>query len=336
MAAAKSALLKLRNPTDVVGLALGHLEEGKVSAVRLRTRGGKRELVAAGVLELPGALPPDWESARRSAQWTLPAPFQAPHAALVATSAEAVLRLTQQQAPTVSTEPQAQNGQRQAMRLAMPPDLCLEASLPECQVLWLSRLLPEGRQPTACSIQTAQAAMLNAPLAVPDFEAAGGAALVLLVEARRMLLVAYHAYCPVLVREQALGYESVAEALATGLGIERHLLESMLEEHLVDPLPILEPQLEPLLRQLGLAGDYVAQRFGATPSCALLIGVPERMAPLWLEAAGRSAGALKLLAPAPLAGLAAVRGMPGEGLTDVALWPALCGALAVLEEKGDE
>ena len=159
MAKAKPNLLKRRTPTDVVGLALGHLPEGKVAAVRLQTKGGKRELLAAAVIDLPGALPADWENARKAIT------FQSPHAALVATAPEAVLRLTQRQAPAADAQAQAVNGQRQAVKLAMPPDLCLEASLPEYQVLWLSRLLPEGHQPTACSIQVAQAALLNAPLA---------------------------------------------------------------------------------------------------------------------------------------------------------------------------
>lgn len=337
MAKAKPNLLKRRTPTDVVGLALGHLPEGKVAAVRLQTKGGKRELLAAAVIDLPGALPADWENARKAITWSLPPPFQSPHAALVATAPEAMLRLTQRQAPAADAQAQAVNGQRQAVKLAMPPDLCLEASLPEYQVLWLSRLLPEGHQPTACSIQVAQAALLNAPLAVPEFERAGGTAVVLIVEAQRTLLVAYQQNRPVLVREQALGNETVTQALASGLGIEPALLQSMIEEQLVDPLPLLEPVLQPLFRQIGLAVDYVAQRFEGAPTCGLLFGVPAHLAPLWLTVAERSGSALTLAAPTPLAGFTKPRtAAPASAEEEAALWPAIGGALAVLEEARDE
>ncbi len=338
MGSAKTSLIKRRPPTDVVGLSIGALPNGRVSAVRLQMKGGQPELVAAGVLELPGTLPSDWESARKSVVWSLPQAFQAPHAALVATSPGAVLRLTQRTAPAAGTQALATNGIRQMVGLVSPPDLCLETALPEYQVLWLSRLLPEGHQPTACSIQTAPCAMLNAPLAVPAFTQAGETALVLFVEAGQTRLVAYYRGRPVLVREQALGYETVDDTLAAGLGIERQLLQSMLEEHLVDPLPILEPLLQPLFRQIGLAADYVAQRFEANPSCGFVIGLPAHQAALWPICAERAGCTITFSIPDPLAAFTHAKGFKPEAPAATAreLWPALCGALAVLMEARDE
>ena len=44
----------------------------------------------------------------------------------------------------------------------------LQAGMPEYQVFWLSRLLPEGHRPTACSVQVEPSALLASLLQQPD------------------------------------------------------------------------------------------------------------------------------------------------------------------------
>ena len=63
--------------------------------------------------------------------------------------------------------PTATNGMRFVVRPLAEEDRHLEAALPEFQVLWLARLLPEGHRPTASSIQPAEAALMASVLAQP-------------------------------------------------------------------------------------------------------------------------------------------------------------------------
>ena len=52
----------------------------------------------------------------------------------------------------------------------------IQSGLPEFQLLWLSHLLPEGRRPTAASIQTLPSALLASLCEQPAFNAVGGTA----------------------------------------------------------------------------------------------------------------------------------------------------------------
>jgi len=78
--------------TDVVGLELGADYSQGVPAVRLRKKEGRTELVAFDFLPLPGKLPLKPEEADEPQVWSLPRPFQAPHAALAITSPHTFLR----------------------------------------------------------------------------------------------------------------------------------------------------------------------------------------------------------------------------------------------------
>ena len=166
--------------TDIVGLEVGSgLAEG-VPAVRLRKREGKIELLAAGFLKLADTLPETEREAQNGpATWVLPPPFQAPHAALAVSSKQGFLRHASE-----SGEAQHDKGQtvfRTTSRIAAPDLPPLEAGLPEFQAAWTARLLPEGRRPTACSIQISSSAALNGLVTAPVFAAATGTATVLFV-----------------------------------------------------------------------------------------------------------------------------------------------------------
>jgi hypothetical protein len=142
--------------SDVIGLEVGAgLSEG-VPAVRLRKSKGRTELVAAGFLDLPGRC--RYRRERRCATWRLPAPFRAPHAAPGIRSPHAYLRHSP--AATVRN-----GGPRHGLSSGRPPNrpgnAAARAGLPEFQAAWAARLLPEGRRPTACSLQVAAAAAMG-------------------------------------------------------------------------------------------------------------------------------------------------------------------------------
>ena len=151
----------------------------------------------------------------------------------------------------------------------------LQAGLPEYQVLWLSRLLPEGHRPTACSVQTAPSAMLASLHEQPDFVAAGGTAMAVFVTRTSIYFAGYRKGALLLFREcpGALGYEVMRELVKSGLSVTDDLVESILENSLVDPRPALEPLVSPVLQPLQLSLDYLAQRHDMHVDRVFLMGL---------------------------------------------------------------
>jgi len=142
-------------------------------------------------------------------------------------------------------------------------------------VLWLSRLLPEGHRPTACSVQVAPAALLASLLEQPDFVAAGGTAMAVFVTRTSIYFAAYRKGALLLFREcpGALGYEVMRELVKSGLSVTDDLVDSILENSLIDPRPALEPLVSPVLQQLQLSLDYLAQRYDVHVDRVFLMGL---------------------------------------------------------------
>ncbi len=259
--------------TDIVGLEVGSgLAEG-VPAVRLRKRDGNIELLAADFLKLEGVLPETAEDAQNGpATWALPSPFQAPHAALAVSSKQGFLR----HVSDADGEPPDKRltSFRTISRLSAPDLPPLEAGLPEFQAAWTARLLPEGRRPTACSIQIASAAALNGLVTAPALAAANGTAAVLLVFPEHTSLAAFQDSRLVLYREHPAGYVHLRSAVSTQMGIDIALADSVLDDTLVDPTPIIEPVLRPLFRQVEISADYLSRRRNCKIDHFFICGLP--------------------------------------------------------------
>ena len=258
---------------DIVGLEVGAgLAEG-VPAVRLRKRDGKIELLAADFLKLPGVLPETEQDAQnKPATWSLPSPFQAPHAALAVCSKQGFLR----HVSDTGAEPPDKRltSFRTTSRISasdLPP---LEAGLPEFQAAWTARLLPEGRHPTACSIQISSAASLNGLVTAPVFAAADGTATVLFVFSGHTALAAFQNSRLVLYREHPVGYVHLRSAVSTQMGIDITLADSVLDDTLIDPAPIIEPVLRPLFRQVEISADYLSRRRNCKVDHFFICGLP--------------------------------------------------------------
>ena len=172
--------------------------------------------------------------------------------------------------------PVSENGRRFAIKPFAEEGFHLAASLPEFQALWLGRLLPEGRRPTASSIQLAQSALMASPLLQPEFAAANGSLLAVLVRRNAIYLAGYKKGLPVLWRRcpGVGGYAAMREAVCKGLGVGEDLVDSVLEDSLVDPRPALEPFAQPVMEQLDLARAYLAGKHGLKTDKALLLGLP--------------------------------------------------------------
>jgi len=243
-----------------VGLELGAESAEGVPAVRLRKREGKTELLAAGFLDLPGTLPdnPELPPAPGTTVWNLPRAFQAPHAALTVSSKFAFLRQS-----TGTGEEGAEKKQipyRQVSRVIAPDLPPFIVGLPEFQAAWAAHLLPEGRRPTACSLQVSAAAAMSCFVANPAFAGASGNAVTLFVFPKYTALAAFQDTHLVLYREHPTGADHLRTAISAQMHIEIGLADAVLEDTLIDPTPIIEPVLRPLFRQVEISADYLLRR----------------------------------------------------------------------------
>ena len=269
---------------DVVGVELGAGDVRGCPAVRLVHRKGVWSVRALGFVSPPkDSLPDSWKGLNRQPTRSLPADFAAPSAALAVASSSQVVRQTTVESlsdggakQTALGVPLSHDGLRFRLEPLGEASSVLESGLPEYQVLWLSRLFPEGKRPTACSVQTSVAAMLAALSEQPDFKADGGTAAALFVTHSSVYFVGFREGLPVLFREfpGLGGLRTIRETLKTGLGLgEERILDEMLDDTLVDPTPILGPVVNPILRQLELSLDYLVNRLGISVSRVFLMGL---------------------------------------------------------------
>lgn len=263
-----------------------------------------------------GTLPTSWEESKFLPDWSLPPAFQSPQAALAVLSPDLFIRQTTADALAASGKqassaaepakkklgikrpaatPEKEKSAAPAKAEALVPfvpvsrdgnrfvtaplgeaPFILQTGLPEYQVLWLSRLLPEGRRPTACSVQTAPSAMLCALHEQPEFTAADGTAVAVFVTRSTVYFAGYRKGALLLFREcpGVAGYEVMRELVKSGLGVTDDLVDSILEDTLIDPRPALEPLVRPVLQQLQLSLDYLAQRHDVHVDKVFLMGLP--------------------------------------------------------------
>lgn len=260
--------------TDVVGLELGADNPEGVPAVRLRRRDDKIELVRAGFIDLPGRLPETPDLAPEvSPVWRLPLAFQAPHAALAITSQQTFLRHAS--GPGEESPKSKPSIPYRTTSRPLEPDLPpLEAGIPEFQAAWAARLLPEGRTPTACSLQLSAAAVINGFMTAPLFATLSGTAVVLLVFPDQTSLVAFHEKKLVLYREHPIGYGHVRSAITKEMRIESALADSVLQDTFIDPIPMIEPVLKALFRQVEISSDYLLRRRDCQTQQFFVCGLP--------------------------------------------------------------
>lgn len=326
-----AALLK-RKYTDVVGLELGSGLSG-VPAVRLARGKQGFEIKALGILDLLDTLPQTLEAAEQERPvWSLPKPFCAPYVALAVTSKWTFLRHTSGPNEDI---PEKKKCKYRDLKRSFAPDMPeLLAGLPEFQASWAARLFPEGRAPTACSLQLSQLAMMAGFNQHPAVKGASGSSVALFVSSQNTSLVAFQNRLPVLYREYSLGSSHVQQEVAGKMQLAPILVQQLLDEDAMDASPYFEPILKPLYRQVEIMNDYLGRRRNAPAAnffiCGSLIG-----ARYWHTAFTRMIGK-ELIYCHPFEGIAMARGatvLP-EKLTSVEpLFASAAGAaLAVMEE----
>jgi hypothetical protein len=224
--------------------------------------------------------------------------------------------------------PVSENGRRFVVRPMAEENFHLCASLPEFQTLWLSRLLPEGRRPTASSIQVAESALMASVFLQPEFRVADGSALAIFARRDAFYFAGYKKGEPVLWLRcpTSGGTDAMRAAVKKTLGIDEELVDSVLEESLIDPRPALEPFVRPILAQLELSLAYLASKHSLKFDHALLMGLGAGVSH-W-SAFAEDLLRLRLVAPDVFEGLAIDKGVDASGGAKylVALGAAIAGA----------
>lgn len=245
------------------------------------------------------------------------------------------------QLPDVAPGAPVSNGGTRFVMKPMPAteSFVMEAGLPEYQVLWLSRLLPEGRRPTTSSIQVRPSALVASILRQPEFIAAHGSALALFVSATDISIAGYKDGDLVLWRtcRAVSGWNAIKAALQRGLGLDEEMIAGVLEDTLIDPRPTLEPLVAPIVDELAVSRDYLVGRLGVEAKKVFVFGLPAGIK-YWNDIAEERAH-LKLIAPSPFDGLSpAAKAFVGEGVnltgTETNIFSAALGAaLALIGEE---
>ncbi len=222
----------------------------------------------------------------------------------------------------------SENGRRFVTRQMPEHGFHIYSSLPEFQTLWVSRLLPEGRRPTASSIQVAESALMASAFLQPEFRAADGNALVIFARPNAFYFAGYKKGEPALWLKcpSAGGTTAMRNAIKKTLGVGEDLVDSVLNDSLVDPRPALEPFARPVLAQLELSLAYLTSKHGLKFDHALMIGLGAG-AEHW-SAFAEDALRLKLIAPDPFDGLVIDKNVKADCAADylVALGAAIAGA----------
>ena len=319
-----------RAPSDVTGVVLNTGDARGCPAVRLVHKKNAWRVAAAGFVPAPvDPLPESWDEANKAqVAWSLPVAFQAPHAALAVQSPNmftrqrklGVRRLEKKPAASAakSTDaagkdkvldvvpgiPTQSNGVRFVMQPLAEDSFVVQSGLPEFQVLWLSHLLPEGRRPTAWSIQTLPSALLASLCEQPAFNAAGGTAFAIYVMRTSVYLAGYKDGRLLLFRScpGVAGWEMLREGLKMRLGLEDEMVDEILDDALIDPRSAMEPFVRPILQQLEISLDYLQNRHNLRIDKVFIMGLPSG-ARYWSQMAEETLR-MPLIAPSVFDGFA--------------------------------
>jgi hypothetical protein len=256
---------------DVVGLELGAGLPQGVPMVRLQTKRRKVELMAAGFVKLDDTLPVSPETASRlTGCWSLPKPFQAHKAAIAVTSPLTTLRQTSSSGAKEDAETLTRKVSVTTDRQHPP----LVSFMPDFLASWCATRFPEGRRPTARSIQTSTSSALNCFLTGPVSLSSNNPAIAIFCFGYHSSIAAFYEGRLLLYREHPVGYLTVQEAVCKKMGIDPEIADTMMNDHVVDISTVTEPILSTLCRQADISADYLSRRKNCVVNAFYVYGIP--------------------------------------------------------------
>ena len=229
--------------------------------------------------------------------------------------------------------PVSNGGTRFVMRpMSLSDGFVMEAGIPEYQALWLSRLLPEGKRPTVASIQPRAAAVTASILKDPGFVKAGGTGLALFIGDEDCTIAGFKDSDLVLWRkcQGAPGGKTIRETLRKGLGVDDEMLDGIMADNLIDPRPVLEPVILPIVDELAVSRDYLAGKLNLAINDAFIVGLSSGIG--YWSAVFEERARIKLAECKPFDGF---EGTVPEAKDLSAFAGALGAALAFMAEDGE-
>lgn len=216
--------------------------------------------------------------------------------------------------------------------MSLSDGFVLEAGLPEYQALWLSRLLPEGKRPTVASIQPRAAAVTASILKDPGFVKNGGTGLALFINDEDCTVAGFKDGDLVLWRrcQGAPGGKTIRQALRKGLGVDDEMLDGIMADNLIDPRPVLEPVILPIVDELAVSRDYLAGKLNLAINDAFIVGLSSGIG--YWSAVFEERARIKLAECKPFDGF---EGTVPEAKDLSAFAGALGAALAFMAEDGE-
>lgn len=230
-------------------------------------------------------------------------------------------------------KPISNGGTRFVMRpMPLSDGFVMEAGIPEYQALWLSRLLPEGKRPTVASIQPRAAAVTASILKDPGFVKAGGTGLALFIGDEDCTIAGFKDSDLVLWRkcQDAPGGKTIRETLRKGLGVDDEMLDGIMADNLIDPRPVLEPVILPIVDELAVSRDYLAGKLNLAINDAFIVGLSSGIG--YWSAVFEERARIKLAECKPFDGF---EGTVPEAKDLSAFAGALGAALAFMAEDGE-
>jgi hypothetical protein len=256
---------------DVVGMELGAGLPQGVPVVRLHVTKKHTELLAAGFVKLNDHLPDTQvEPELETNNWALPKEFQASKAAIAVTSPMAVLRQT-------SDTGEKESGVSKIRKVSVKTDRHhppIVSSMPDFMAAWIAARFPEGRRPTTRSIQTSMSAALNCFMCGPVMPDQDKPALAVFCFKHQSSIAVFFEGRLILYREHPVGYMTIKESISKKMNIDVEMVDTLMNDPVVDISPIIEPPLNALFRQVDISADYLSRRKNSEINDYYIYGIP--------------------------------------------------------------
>jgi len=270
-----------RHYTDVVGIDVGTTA---TRVVRVQNVGGTATLMAADLMpafQLPAA---DAKGDFRPEPLILPKALRGVYAAVTINTPQVSIRLltvpgTQEKVEQlnfpellgVTDGAEYRIGYEILTAEMRGEQMVLATGVPETQARWAAALLPRGL-PAPCSLQVAGVSALSGFGYDLTRRLGEGGALLVQIGTEVTNVAGFYKGRLALFRQCSIGSQVIVKGVRDRFGIEADLVPGILEDGMIDASEIVAGAIEPFLRQLVLAREFVERKRACRVEHVLLCG----------------------------------------------------------------